>query len=57
MFGIAGKIGELAMKGDVRVLETMDNNDEKVIIKITGFEFGYAFNTDTLKNVCKAVLA
>lgn len=57
MFGIAGKIGELDMKGDVRVLETMDNNDEKVIIKITGFEFGYAFNTDTLKNVCKAVLA
>lgn len=57
LFGIAGKIGELDMKGDVRILETMDNNDEKVDIKITGFEFGYALNPDTLEKVCKAVMA
>ncbi|MEG0898440.1 MAG: hypothetical protein RSF40_01860 [Oscillospiraceae bacterium] len=57
MFGVAGKIGNLDMKGDVRVLETMDNNDEKVVIKVTGFEFGYAFNADTLENVCVVAIA
>lgn len=56
MLFIAGKIGELDMRGDVRVYETMDNNDEKVHIKVTGFEFTYAFNNSSLENVLKVVL-
>lgn len=56
MFGIAGKIGDLDMKGAVRTYQTMDNNDEKVNIKITGFEFTYCFNKDTLENIAKVVL-
>ena len=55
MFGIAGKIGTLDMKGSTRVYETPDNNDEKYHIKVTGFEFSYAFNADTLDNVAKVV--
>lgn len=57
LFGIAGKIGDLDMRGEIRVLETMDNNTEKVSVKVTGFEFGYAFNANTLEKVCKAVMA
>lgn len=57
IFGVAGKIGSLDMKGDVRTYETEDNNKEVVHIKITGFEYGYAFNKDSLENVCKIVIA
>jgi len=44
IFGVAGKIGTLDMRGEIRVLETMDNNKEKVDLKITGFEFGTAIS-------------
>lgn len=57
MLFISGKIGELDTKGSIRVYETMDNNDEKTHIKITGFEFTYAFNEDSLENVFKVVLS
>lgn len=57
MFGIAGKIGALDMRGDIRVYETNDNNNEKTAIKVTGFEFGYSFNNTSLENVCKMVIA
>ncbi len=57
MYGIAGKIGDCDMKGDVRVYETMDDDNEIVKIKVTGFEFGYSFNADTLEKICKVVLA
>lgn len=40
IFGVAGKIGELTTRGDIRVYETMDNGKEVVNIKITGFEYG-----------------
>ena len=40
IFGVAGKIGELDMRGQIRVYETPDNNLEKFNIKITGFEYG-----------------
>lgn len=40
IFGVAGKIGDLDMRGELRVYETMDNNQEKVDLKLTGFEFG-----------------
>lgn len=42
IFGVAGKIGELDTRGEIRVYETPDNNQEKMNLKITGFEFGYA---------------
>lgn len=57
MFGIAGKIGSLDMKGEVHTYETMNNNKETVDLKIADFTYGYAFNKDTLENVCKVVFA
>lgn len=44
IFGIAGTIGTLDQKGDIRVYETMDNNAEKVNVKLTGFEYGYCIH-------------
>lgn len=41
LFAVAGKIGSLATRGDLRVYETMDNNKEKVSLKFTGYEYGY----------------
>lgn len=55
IFGIAGKIGTLDQKGDVRVYETMDNNAEKVNVKVTGFQYGYCI-TD-IDKVAKITLA
>ncbi|MDY8021256.1 hypothetical protein [Paenibacillus polymyxa] len=54
VFGIAGKIGTLDMRGQLRVLETFDNNREKVDLKITGFEFGTAINK--IDKIAKIVL-
>lgn len=42
IFGIAGKIGEADIRGEMRVYETYDNDAEKVRLKFTGFEFEYA---------------
>lgn len=42
ILGIAGKVGDLNMKGNIRVYETMDNNKEQVDLKVTGFEYQYA---------------
>ena len=41
IFGIAGKIGEANMRGEMRMYETYDNNAEKVSLKFTGFDFDY----------------
>lgn len=57
VFGIAGKIGTLNMKGDVTVYQESDNNKEKFHIMFKNFTFGVAFNKDTLENVCKIALA
>lgn len=48
IFGIADKIGDLDMRGSLRVYETPDNNREVIGLKVTGFEFGYAI-TDISK--------
>lgn len=40
IFGVAGKIGELDMRGSIRVYESPDYNQEKYNLKITGFEYG-----------------
>lgn len=55
IFGLAGKIGTLDQKGNIRVYETMDNNTEKVNVKVTGFQYGYCI-TD-IDKVAKITLA
>lgn len=55
IFGVAGKIGTLDQKGSLRVYETMDNNAEKLNVKVTGFQYGYAI-TD-IEKVAKITLA
>lgn len=54
IFGLAGKIGKLDMRGQLRVYETFDNNREQVQLKITGFEFGTAINK--IDKIAKIVL-
>lgn len=55
IFGIAGKIGTLDQKGDIRVYETLDNNEEKVSVKLTGFEYGYCItDIDKLAKITMA---
>jgi hypothetical protein len=41
ILGIAGKIGDCDMRGELRNYETYDNNAEKVHLKFTGYEFEY----------------
>lgn len=41
IFGIAGKIGEMSIRGDLRLYETYDNDAEKVKLKFTGFDVDY----------------
>lgn len=54
IFGIAGKIGTLDMRGALRSYQTMDNNKEVVSLKLTGFEFGIAINH--IEKLAKIVL-
>jgi len=42
VYGIAGQIGERALKGSLRVLSQEDIKNEVVELKFTGFEFTYA---------------
>lgn len=52
IFGIASKIGNIDMKGDLHVYETMDNNSESVKIKIADFTYGYAItNIDKVAKI------
>ena len=57
MYGIAGKIGALDMKGEVHTYETENNNKETIDLKIADFTYGYSFNKDSLENICKVVFA
>ena len=40
IFGIAGKIGNICDRGELRIYETLDNNKERVSLKFTGYEYG-----------------
>ena len=40
IFGVAGVIGTLCDRGELRVYETLDNNKERVSLKFTGYEYG-----------------
>lgn len=57
LLGVAGRVGSLDMKGEIRTYETENNNKETIDLKITGFTYGYSFNKDTLENVCKVVIS
>ena len=41
IFGFCDKIGQMYMRGGLRVLQTPDNNREVISLKFTGFEFVY----------------
>lgn len=57
VFGVAGKIGTLDMKGDVHTYEEEDINNERIHIKIADFTYGYAFNDTALLDCAKIVVA
>jgi hypothetical protein len=40
LYGVAGKIGTICDRGELRVYQDMDNNKEKVNLKFTGYEYG-----------------
>ena len=42
VFAFLGKVGDIDMRGDLRVYETSDNNKEVLNVKITGFDYSFA---------------
>lgn len=54
IFGIAGKIGNLDMKGDVHTYENTDDNAERVHLMLKDFTFGYSISH--IDRVAKIVL-
>lgn len=54
IFGIAGKIGELDMKGDIHTYEDMDNNNERIHLMMKDFTFGYAITN--IERIAKMTL-
>lgn len=56
VFGVAGKIGRLTMRGEMKVYETENNNKEKIELKACGFTYGWAFESAAAEKVCKVVL-
>lgn len=57
VFGVAGKIGTLTMRGDIKTYEEDNINKEKFHLKITGFNYGYTFEGTAAEKVVKAVLS
>lgn len=55
IFGIAGKIGRLDMKGDIHVYEDMDNANEVCRVRVKDFTYGYAITN--IENAAKIELA
>lgn len=54
LIGVAGKIGTLDMKGDLRILEREDIDSEKIFLKMTGYQYSYAI-TDITKAAKMAI--
>lgn len=52
--GIAAPIGNIDMRGEMRVLQEQDIHKEVINLKITGFEFGY--NLNKIENACKIAI-
>lgn len=55
IFGIAGKVGNLDMKGDIHVYQDMNNQSEKVHITLKDFTYG--FSLTHIENCAKIVLS
>lgn len=51
IFGIAGAVGGLDMKGELHVYEDLDNSNEKVIIRVK--DFTYSVGITNIENCCK----
>lgn len=54
IFGVAGKIGGLDMKGELHTYEDLDNSNEKVIIRVK--DFTYSVGITNIENCNKMVL-
>lgn len=54
IYGFAGVIGELDMKGDIHTYEDYDNNNEKVHLMMKDFTFGYSI--DHIDRIAKITL-
>ena len=52
---MAGKVGTVCDRGELRVYETLDNNKERVSLKFTGYEYGIKIVCP--ENVCKITFA
>lgn len=55
MFGIAGEIGKLDMKGNVNVYEVMDDYNERLHLLVKDFTYSYIIYKP--ENMCKVILA
>ena len=54
IFGIAGKVGTLDMRGEIHVYEDFDNRNEKVGISVK--DFTYTVGINKIENVAKIVI-
>lgn len=54
IFGIAGKIGSLDMKGEIHTYENTDDNAERIHLMVKDFTFGYSISH--IERVAKIVL-
>lgn len=57
LFGIAGRVGTLVQKGEMRTYQDQNNQKECFHIMLKDFTFGYAWNETSLENLCKMVIA
>lgn len=55
IFGIAGKVGNLDMKGDIHVYQDMNNQSEQVHLMLKDFTYGFAITK--IENCAKIVMA
>lgn len=55
IFGIAGKVGNLDMKGDIHVFQDMNNQSEQIHIMLKDFTYGFAITK--IENCAKMVMA
>ena len=55
IFGIAGKVGNLDMKGNIHVFQDMNNQSEQVHLMLKDFTYGFAITK--IENCAKIVLS
>lgn len=57
IFGVAGRIGTLTQRGDIRTMEVENVNREYIHLLWKDYTFGYAISPKALEKVAKIVLA